>query len=47
MPFTIDGSKLSVTDPETDEVNDVDFRIEEDNLILSFDGEEETLVRKK
>jgi Family of unknown function (DUF5640) len=45
--YTAKDGKLSAPDPETGELNEVDYTVDGDTLILGADGEEGTLIRKK
>jgi hypothetical protein len=45
--YTVSDGKISVPNPETGEQTESDYRIEGDNLILTTEGEEETLIKKE
>jgi len=45
--YELKDGKLSVTDPEAGETTAVEYKLEGDSLTLTFEGETETLTRKK
>ncbi len=47
VPYTAEGGRLSVTDPDSGETESINYRIEGDRLILSIEGEEMAMVRKE
>jgi len=47
MNYSVKDDTLTLKDEETGEEAAIDYTIEGDNLKLSFEGDEETLVRKK
>lgn len=46
VPYTVEGGKLIVDDPETGEPAEAEYTVEGDTLTIVADGEKETLVRK-
>ena len=45
--YSAKDGKLSFPNPDTGEQDEIDYRIDGDNLIMNVGGEEGTLVRKK
>lgn len=45
--YAAEDGMLSSPDPETGEVSQVEYKIEDDHLILGPDGQEGTLIRKQ
>ncbi len=46
ISYIAKDGRLSFVDPETGEEQAIDFRVEADTLLMTFEGEEGVLVRK-